>query len=273
MYQEVLSKQQRADPKQKGSVNDKKVIEKEVSGKTNDSLRGVGFESPVLETLATDSVNKGLEIQRIVTNLIGYAVMNLALNFTSFYLWHTRSGQVLREQFTTEYILSILHIPKNPLVYTILKYLSIEYIRHVFSLLVVYNVVSSTLRLVKRVNYRDLKLNENQKKLLGFVGDQRQEQILKKPHSVLKGQDDSATAPPPYLFKALESPMKKKEVPSTSTRNVFTKSVSFEPQARRTSVATTTSVSAPASTTVNGAGYIPSNKYAYMMNTPSPRKF
>ncbi|KAL3230481.1 hypothetical protein RNJ44_00930 [Nakaseomyces bracarensis] len=261
------------------------------------------YESPVLETLASQSVNKGLEIQRVVVNLIAYAVWNLVLNFGSFYLTHTASGRALRDEWlTVDRLVVLLHIPRYPALLSLLhNYISMEYVRHMFTLLVIYNVMSSILRLVKRVNSRELKLSERQKMLLGF--SEQNGTNTKKPHSVLKQniQKDKIPAPtasteapaavsppPPYLFKTMESPMKKKMEQSgrpsslftsnnTNRSNAFsssmvpsnnTKSVSFEPTieyTRRTSVIST-------STSMNGAGYIPSNKYAYMMNTPSPRK-
>lgn len=170
-----------------------------------------------------------------------------------------------------------------------------------FHLVVIINVLFSLWRLSSKVKTEDLHLNETQRQLLG-VGDQSKDSAhtemhrksAKEPSSELVSSKESNTTPPeppntPFLFKSLETPMRlkqKQEAVADVTQSAVVNRVnafglsqsSFNNNKIRSN---TRNFSKPdtglfptslMSTPVSKTGYIPSSKYTYMMNSPTPRK-
>lgn len=242
------------------------------------------FESPVLGKLASRTVNKELETQVIVTNLIALAIWDLVTKFSKIFLDYSPVGrrvlQFAQERFW-KWKLGIwiyrLH-RAHPRLASRLSLASLDTLLH---LVVAYNVVASLWRLFARVKVDDLHLTTSQKELLGLdpmepVG----RATSRKPHVILdqgkpvpkpeelreSGEAVSAT---PFLFKSLETPLKAKQREQRQQ-------IDLQRQGQDTSVSKVNAFGSNFnkidSTPVGPSGYIPSSKYAYMMSSPSPRK-
>lgn len=274
------------------------------------------FENPVLEKLAERSVNKSLEVQKIINNVLLYLLWNLITKFILLYLDHTSSGQKVRKNWLqTDQILALLHMPNNKAAENAIDLLfSVSSFNKAFRGLVLYNVLMSIFALVGKVKISDLKLNQRQKNLLGFIGQGETSNLRRiEPSNLMLKQNskkttentkdqrvssginkkntESQVSAPPYAFRSIQTPMKKKmeeernsNMNSVSNNvnplvrsNIFNnnastgnnRSVNFAELHHSDIVRRNSTI-----TTLNdtSAGYIPSSKYTYMMDTPSPRK-
>ncbi|GAV52450.1 hypothetical protein ZYGR_0AG04410 [Zygosaccharomyces rouxii] len=266
------------------------------------------FENPVLHTLAQRTVNKEWETQRLVVNIIAWAIWDLLSKFCSTLAKHSKMGRELVSWINRELARRNSHSNNSivgffqrfyhryPSVWNKLNWSNINFIFH---LVVIINVLFSLRRLLSKVRTDDLQLNENQRQLLGVV-DQSDASIVhhdSAKESELVSSKESNTTPPeppstPFLFKSLETPMKlrqKQEADSIISKNVTQSAFVNRMNAFGLSQSalsnrmnpSTKSISKPSTglfpsnlmaTPVGKTGYIPSSKYTYMMNSPTPRK-
>ncbi|CAR26468.1 ZYRO0B10406p [Zygosaccharomyces rouxii] len=266
------------------------------------------FENPVLHTLAQRTVNKEWETQRLVVNIIAWAIWDLLSKFCSTLAKHSKIGKewvswinrelVQRNINSNNSIVGFFNRFYNryPSLWNKLNWSNLNFMFH---LIVIINILFSLRRLLSKVKTDDLPLNENQRQLLGVV-DQSDDSIVH--HELVKESElvsskESNTAPPeppntPFLFKSLETPMKsrqKQEADSIISKNVtqsaFVNRVNafglsqsalsnrMHPNTKNISNSSTGLFpSGLAATPAGKTGYIPSSKYTYMMNSPTPRK-
>ncbi|CUS22230.1 LAQU0S05e00628g1_1 [Lachancea quebecensis] len=257
------------------------------------------FENPVLAQYSRRIVNKELETRKIISNLFAVLVWNLALKFLSLYLDHTLHGAGFSKR-AAKWI-------QETLVYRINPYADFEHSRwarlltlanisHIFHLAVFYNVTVSLWRLLvksQNVKIDDLHLNQRQKQLLGLSDQPQTSNNLPRvmlaagSQETLSNQTSLATSPrknpaqPVFLFKSLQTPLKSKERAAAAERAGVMSERAPKINAfgdLRTSVLQKSSLtpshvsSGSLPTAMNRTGYIPSSKYAYMRDSPSPRK-
>lgn len=282
------------------------------------------FENPVLHTLAQRTVNKEWETQRLIVNIIAWAIWDLMAKFFNTLAKHSKIGRQLVLWINRELIPSNSHSSSNishdrgnnissffkgvydryPSFWEKLNWSNLNLLFH---LIVVVNILVSLWRLFSKVKTDDLQLNENQRQLLGVVDQysnfdeqhddylHHHEQLVKGPE-LISSRESNATPPEPpntpFLFKSLETPMKsrqKKEFVNDSVQNVtqsafvnrlnaFGLSPSFGNRLNSNSKGVLKPdidklfPASMAATPAGKTGYIPSSKYTYMMNSPTPRK-
>lgn len=289
---------QKSRPTSSESTSNETEAKGTVASENTENVLG-GFENPVLAQYSCRIVNKELETRKIISNLLAVLVWNLALKFLSLYLDHTLHGAGFSKR-VTKWV-------QETLVYRINPYADFEHSRwarlitlanvsHIFHLIIFYNVTVSLWRLLvksQNVKIDDLHLNQRQKQLLG-LSDQTQtssalprvmlaaspQEPLSKPTS-LASSPRKASAPPVFLFKSLQTPLKSKERAAAAERagvrserapkiNAFG---DLRSSVLKKSSLTPSHVSSGLlPTAMNRTGYIPSSKYAYMRDSPSPRK-
>ncbi|AQZ13028.1 POM34 (YLR018C) [Zygosaccharomyces parabailii] len=267
------------------------------------------FENPVLHTLAHRTVNKELETQRLVVNIVSLAVWNLISKFTGTLATHSTWGKQLVGYLGRE--VSQLGIQRTFMHWYseypgIFKRINWQNLNFFFHTIVVCNVAISVWRLFAKVKTDDLQLNDNQKKLLGVDGEGHTSNQGHSAVEELASVEQSKRSPPeppstPFLFKSLETPMKTRQREQMQERQRRTQSVIpkkinafgtlksslprrppgsggslnaglFTPNMTASSGPSAATTTYNLSTPVGRTGYIPSSKYAYMMNSPSPRK-
>ncbi|QLL33525.1 hypothetical protein HG536_0E04360 [Torulaspora globosa] len=296
--------------RQLGELNDDLVSgkEKPVSGELGNKTAGFNaaepgnYENPVLNKLASRTVNKEMETQIIVTNLIVLAIWDLFTKFLKIFLDYSHFGKVIallaQEKFS-KLKLGIWIYRLNREFPWLVKRLSWSNFDTVFHLVVAYNVLGSLWRLFSKVKVSDLNLNSSQRELLGlrsndeFADSHASISSNKKPHVILDqnrqipraiedGTQQNPSVPAtPFLFKSLETPLKAKQ--REQSRQQQRTQLDLQRQAQSASVSKvnafgsnfdkTESRPVPWTTSqISPAGYIPSSKYAYMMSSPSPRK-
>ncbi|EJS42761.1 pom34p [Saccharomyces arboricola H-6] len=256
------------------------------------------FESPVLRELSRRTVNKELESQRIITNAIAFAVWNLLVKFISFFRDNTHVGMQFCSWLSrTHLYLLNFHAVKqiNIIYYSMFSWLTAELVDYLFQLMISLNILFSLWKLLSTVKVNDLNLSKRQMKLLGVDTQSSVDngvQPQQQPHYVptLKTQTPaqnktqfpkaSTKNHPAYLFKGLETPLKarqretaaeqtKLQSHSVPTNNVFG-SLQREDGASGLLFGVGKDNNLP-HTPVTRKGYIPSSKYAYMMNSQTPR--
>ncbi|AJV64943.1 Pom34p [Saccharomyces cerevisiae YJM1527] len=255
------------------------------------------FESPVLKELSRRTVNKEMETQRIMTNVIAFAFWNLLVKFIKFFWNNTHVGRQFCNRLSRIhlYMLTFHTVKKANIIYhTTFSWLNAELLDYLFHLLISLNILFSLWKLLSTVKVSDLNLTERQKKLLGvdmqssvdtglqpqhphYVSTSKTSQMAQNkthiPQTNLKNH-------PAYLFKGLETPLKARqremaeEQTKLQSQSLHTKNV-FGTLQRHSGISSTL-VSASNDnnsphTPVTRKGYIPSSKYAYMMNSQSPR--
>lgn len=193
----------------------------------------------------------------------------------------------------------------------VLAHLTITNVSHVVHLMIFCNIIASVWRLLVKsqsVQIDDLHLNARQKELLGVMDTPTNSKQKTLPRVVLSSAtplkatptsssnapSPSAT-PTPFLFKSLRTPLKSKEQQrqqqqqqqqqqTQKSMSAFVNKVNAFGDLRKTALLNkqsftptptpTVTANPPATpTSASGkTGYIPSSKYAYMMESPSPRK-
>lgn len=266
------------------------------------------FENPVLHTLAQRTVNKEWETQRLVVNIIAWAIWDLLSKFCSTLAKHSKFGKELvswinrelmqRNNNSNSSIFGFFHQIYNryPSLWKKLNWSNINFIFH---LVVIINVFFSLKRLISKVKTDDLPLNENQRQLLGVADQSNDSTVFQesaKDSELVPSKESDTTSPEPpntpFLFKSLDTPMKLRQkqernsitskdvTPSASVGrvNAFGLSQSalnnrIHQSARNISNSGASLFpSSLAATPAGKTGYIPSSKYTYMMNSPTPRK-
>lgn len=269
---------------------------------TSSSNEPGNFENPVLNKLATRTVNKEMETQIIVTNLIVLAIWDLFTKFLKIFLDYSHFGKVAtsiaQDKFSKLKLGLWIYRLKREFPWLVQK-LSWNNFDMVFHLVVAYNVLSSLWRLFSKVKISDLNLNRSQRELLGlqandeFADSHASSHSSKKPHVIVdhnrqiprvkeSGLEQTASVPAtPFLFKSLETPMKARQREQNQKQQRT--QLDLQRQAQSASVSKINAFgsnfdkidtrSVPWTTSqVGPAGYMPSSKYAYMMSSPSPRK-
>lgn len=276
---------------------EKKAVEGDVLLTGGDGTLGA-FENPILAQYSRRIVNKELETRRIISNLLAVLIWNLILRFLNLFLDHTQRGSQWSE-WLAKWVQEKIVYRINP--YTDLEQsrwislLSLGNISHVFHLVVFYNVTVSFWRLLvksQHVKVDDLHLNYRQKQLLGVSDTPQVSHTLPKVTLAAASQDTpvkSATgAPVPvkpstqpvFLFKSLQTPQKSKERAAAEHAGIRSEQVNKVNAFGdlRTSVLRNVSLTPAQDSNVGltvpitRTGYIPSSKYAYMRDSPSPRK-
>ncbi|QLQ81086.1 hypothetical protein HG537_0E04410 [Torulaspora globosa] len=258
------------------------------------------YENPVLNKLASRTVNKEMETQIIVTNLIVLAIWDLFTKFLKIFVDYSHLGKVIvsvAQERVSKLKLGIWIYRLNRDFPWLVKRLSWSNLDTVFHLIVAYNVLGSLWRLFSKVRVSDLNLNSSQRELLGlqsndvFQDSHASSSSNKKPHVILDQnkrvprdkEDGETTSVPatPFLFKSLETPLKAKQREQNQQQQRT--QLDLQRQAQSASVSKVNAFGSnfdriesrpvPWTTSQIGpAGYIPSSKYAYMMSSPSPRK-
>lgn len=271
-------------------------------------LQEIGsFENPVLQTLANRTVNKELETQRLVVNIVSLAIWDLLNKISNTLATHSSWGKqfmalLAREMTKSGIRKTVTHLySKYPRLFEEINWKNLNLTFHI---IVIVNVVISLWRLFAKVKTDDLKLTESQKKLLGV--EEKGKDISREDQTAieeLRSAEQSTRSPPqppntPFLFKSLETPMKTKrreltEEPQRKTQSAGAKKSNafgtlegalprgsngslntrlFAPSMTNSAGPLGTAAAQNFSTPVRRTGYIPSSKYTYMMNSPSPRK-
>ncbi|SCU85832.1 LADA_0D10066g1_1 [Lachancea dasiensis] len=262
---------------------------------------GVTYENPVLAQYSRRIVNKELETRRIISNFLALLLWNLGVKFLSLFLYHTTHGANLQQKlgkWVQESVIFRFH-PHADLEASWARNATLANISHVCHLLIFYNVTVSIWRLLvksQNVKVDDLHLNHRQRQLLGVSDTPVTKELL--PHVRLASGgptlETKSTAVPKidsreinglsassaFLFKSLQTPQKAREQQVTAPMDVrsdFVKKVNAFGDLRtsflkKKSLTPTHNTSITPLTPVSRNGYIPSSKYTYMHDTPSPRK-
>lgn len=172
-------------------------------------------------------------------------------------------------------------------------------------LIVTLNILIAIIKLLRRISYNDLNLNLRQRSLLGLnenslkLNYYNNSKIDRKPHLILTNDDrfidknnlesivdiNKNRSATPFLFKSLKTPLSNSKY--NVTDNLKDNSISYNRYANRNMFGLNNdntnfnksingTVSNFKNDRVNSSntnkGYVPSNKYVYMMNSPSPIK-
>lgn len=259
------------------------------------------YENPMLFKFNQRIINKELELKRVISNFIIIFIWKLLVKFFGLFFNYTILGSKLKREIwkfiSVEIIFKINpHTNLNSLWFFILKF---ENINHLIHLVVVFNILFSLWKvLIKSQNMKinDLKLNNKQKQLLGIEGIPYSDQIASKQAKVVEEIQQAHLAKyenpnsvdnlkqAPFLFKSLQTPLKlKTEVDQCKSYSAPVNKVNsfidlnqvfLDPNISLTQILPPEHID-QFSTDVQrhcGTGYIPSHKYAYLMNSPSPRK-
>ncbi|CCF60168.1 hypothetical protein KAFR_0J01000 [Kazachstania africana CBS 2517] len=270
------------------------------------------FENPILGKLVKRSISKEFEIQKIIINVISIALFNLLSKFSILFINHSKVGRrfhlfysnviqsCLNNFWNVDGMKKIyffwIKVNYNYFNNKLSFHLTAEHLIHGFYLLVAYNIILSMWKLFMTINMNDINLNEKQRTLLGLnaasITQQNHATPIMKPHIVKTVPSKSSKVQPsqsvpstPLIFKSLKTPMKSRQEKIKLESTKFNKLNAFGDNLQRNTILNnhlnfkgmsngnivSTTYSAPA-TTVRNKGYIPSSKYSYMMNSPSPSK-
>lgn len=262
------------------------------------------YENPVLRQLASRNINKELEIQTIVTNVVAILLWNLITKFALLVFTDTSHGASLVALIHYKLQRSdfICKIMKHPLYYLLNDNVNYSRCNIFIHLLMAYNIVSATCRLLSKMKTSDLNLTPRQRQLLGLDhvqikttgAPQKPKMLFQDSGSLIQDHHIRTTAggaqqhsnglptnkpSTPYLFKSLETPLKARQKatensllkrPRQTGPNIF----NTDTQATKLNK-TYLKNDLPSQNLIENAsntGYIPSNKYAYKMGTPSIRR-
>ena len=182
--------------------------------------------------------------------------------------------------------------------YSTFSWLTAELVDYLCQLVISLNILFSLWKLLSTVKVADLSLTKRQRKLLGVDTPSSDDNELphraqQQPHYVPTAKAQTATQDkthipqtspnhPAYLFKGLETPLKtrqretadqaKSQPHSLLTNNVFGSLQRGQATSSTLLRTVNNSTSDSPHTPVIRKGYIPSSKYAYMMNSQTPRK-
>ncbi|SCV03520.1 LAMI_0H08812g1_1 [Lachancea mirantina] len=253
------------------------------------------FENPVLDSFSSRIVNKELESRRIIYNAIGLLVWNLALKYYQLFLYRTDTGGYIMhriESFCTRHATVRIGPQINLNTTEWLAYVTLDNVSHLLRLVMLFNIVVSLWKLLikaQSIKIDDLHLNQKQKQLLGLIDTPSNSKIL--PRVMLSSSESrpvpellEVKKPPahPFLFKSLRTPLKARNSLVNNDKqsaSAFVDKVNAFGNLQRASdaqtstpVPVTSAATVPVTAPVNRSGYIPSSKYLYMMDSPSPRK-
>ncbi|SCU96752.1 LANO_0E14268g1_1 [Lachancea nothofagi CBS 11611] len=265
------------------------------------AVTSFAFENPVLEQYSRRIVNKELETRRIISNFLALLLWNLGVKFLELFLHHTSHGIGLQRKLSKwvqELLIYRLYPHADLDNSQWVRNATLTNVSHVFHLVIFYNVIVSLWRLLvksQNVKIDDLRLNHRQKQLLGVSDTPVTNKLLPQvtlanrdhpksqvPHLASNsGTSESHVSPSTstFLFKSLQTPMKSREQNSASVgvRSEYVKKINAfgelrNPLLKKTSLTPSQNSTNPLMTPINRNGYIPSSKYAYMRDSPSPRK-
>ncbi|CCE63396.1 hypothetical protein TPHA_0E03060 [Tetrapisispora phaffii CBS 4417] len=301
-----------------GRIYDNSSVDNDIT--VNSRIIG-NYENPILTKLSERTVNKEVEFQKIITNILFYFILNLLKKSTVFFVSYTTMGQSL-----TSLVTNFIMNNKNSSFYSeFSKILSnnsnwlLSWLDCAVNCIIVLNVTLSIWNLTKKTDINDLELSSKQMALLGLDNNINNSNYLlhkqnNKPHLVTRNKVSSnkhdveielpinqsidsnfdggiVNQNTPYLFKSLQTPLKMKvqqnQLPPQSvisdkfatafnynhnldlrkeilSRNNFNRNVS--------SLFGANKIDDDKNQGNNSSGYTSSNKYAYLMNSPSPRK-
>lgn len=253
------------------------------------------FENPALAAFTSRMVNKELEMRRLLTNVVLAMIWNLIYKFVSLFFQFTKRGSQLRDEL-------YLFVLKN-VVYKInphaninsfwFQMLSWQFATSIFHTIVIFNIASCLWNLLikaQNTDISDLHLTENQKRLLGVVESTPDygrsfDPSINIGNSKVKSlnEAESKSSHKPFIFKSLQTPMKMRELNTLQQAEVKKNHVSFSLQPKKVNafgVDHITNVSNTPTTLFTSTrsqpdtrpGYIPSNRYTYMMDSPSAMK-
>ena len=160
------------EPKQSKSKNPEMV-----TNNTDTDLSKLGnFENPVLEKLVKRSINKELEFRKLVVNIVSLSLWNLTVKFTNYFINYTDMGQELLLQLRVYMLALIRKLNQSGITllkYQNWAVLSaslcdFEHINLVVHLVVLYNLLVASWRLFSSIKTSDLNLNSKQRRLLGL---------------------------------------------------------------------------------------------------------
>lgn len=255
------------------------------------------FESPVLKELSRRTVNKEMETQRIITNAIAFAFWNLLVKFIKFFRDNTNVGRQFCNRLSRMhlYLLTFHSVKQVNIIYhSTFSWLTAELVDYLFHLVISLNILFSLWKLLSTVKVSDLNLTDRQKRLLGVDIQSSDDTVLQpqQPHYVSTSKtrkmaqnkthipQTNSKNHPAYLFKGLETPLKARqrkmaeEQTKLQSHSLRMKSVVGTLQrgngTSNTQLSPNNDNDSP-HTPVTRKGYIPSSKYAYMMNSQSPR--
>ncbi|AMD22785.1 HHR016Cp [Eremothecium sinecaudum] len=284
---------------------------KKSSGITADKeLQTIGsYENPILEVFTRRVVNKELEIKKIIVNIASLFVWNLCYKFLVFFLYYTKKGNYLCKRINQVFLAHIVFkiYPHLDLDSGWLKIWRLSNVSRLVHIVFFINVLTSLyMLLVKSQNFKvsDLGLNERQKQLLGVTDKDSRETLL--PEGLLyksnprlnfssenkkvdssKDVTEHSAPTQPFLFKSLQTPLKASEISKgqqqqkkiLESSSAFVNKINAYDDLRKSVLMSRSAITPPPVNNIVSSpsirptsGYIPSSKYAYMMDSPSPRK-
>ncbi|CDO94942.1 unnamed protein product [Kluyveromyces dobzhanskii CBS 2104] len=263
------------------------------------------FENPALATFTSRMVNKELEMRRLLTNVVVVLIWNLISKFVFLFFHFTTSGAQLRNELYRFMLKNIVYKvnPQANLNSFWFNLLSWQFATSLFHTIVLYNIASCLWNLLvkaQNLDMSDLHLTEHQKSLLGITEETSDSGFasslnVKNRNFDLAGNKDANSAfkslnevgsksgNKPFIFKSLQTPMKMRELNSVQQAEARKNHVSFSLQPKKVNAFGIDPVVNNASAAANSAtlarsqpgthpGYIPSNRYTYMMDSPSSMK-
>ncbi|AGO09832.1 AaceriAAL159Cp [[Ashbya] aceris (nom. inval.)] len=254
------------------------------------------YENPALAAFTRRVVNKEQEIKRIIANVWTLLIWNLVYKFLGLFLHSCRTGRFIYQTISHFFYANVVFKlnPHARLDSGWLRFWTLEHINHLIHMMLLINIALSLYMLLvkaQHITVSDLGLNERQKELLGVsASGDTQSSIIEdavNPRPLLhrvssKGSvtehilPSDAAQPQPFLFKSLQTPLRSSKGQPSST--ALQSELPYTGRAREhlfpaASPLLSQKLAAPAVPANRpGSGYIPSSKYAYMMDSPSARK-
>lgn len=261
------------------------------------------FENPALAVFTSRMVNKELEMRRLLTNIVLALIWNLISKFVLLFFQYTKKGAQLRDEIhrlVLKYVVYKIY-PQAHVQSIWFQLLSWQCITSVFHLIVLYNIgvcLWNLLVKAQNLDMSDLNLTEHQKRLLGIIDDHattanstapatgerlsNNKPTGKNVHNTFVNDADSKAGHKPFIFKSLQTPTKMREEQYSSRNEIGGQNhVSFSVQPKKVNAFGVQSVDATSMTPMRSLpsirsqrqeirpGYIPSNRYTYMMDSPS----
>ena len=270
-----------------------------VANNTAANLNKLGnFENPVLEKLVKRSINKELEFRKIIVNIVSLSLWNLTVKFTSYFITYTDMGQELLLQLRVYWVSLIRKLNQSGIPLLGFKNwaasaspYNFEHVNLIVHLLVLYNLLVASWRLFSSIKTSDLNLNSKQRRLLGLdpvgrsTSSMDNQDHQEAGNSGFRRVNKVAELPrTPFLFRQSNLP-DSRDIPEASeilngedaktrkdTFGTGQQSVtSFIENHNGPNVNRTTGFSRYTENktqTGHNVGYIPSEKYTYMMGSP-----
>lgn len=256
------------------------------------------FESPALAKFTTRMVNKELEMRKLIINAVVMLIWNLVGKFLTLFFNYTGTGSRLREQMHALFLKYVIYKinPQASRSSLLFQVLSWQFLGSVFHCVILFNIAVSLWKLLiksQNVDVSDLNLTERQKQLLGIIDGEKDESsshasVNNSSFDTLKSslhEEHKKRSSKTFIFKSLETPVKMREHNGqTSFINKNTNHVSFSVQPKKVNAFGTDlkndKIMTPTISAIGRSrlqpggrpGYIPSNRYTYMMDSPSSMK-